>query len=76
MKKTYLAIAFVGLVISLSGCGTAYALKAECMNDRVFNTVYARDYIFAPYNDVEKYVMQPQYIIMQGFTKIKCGEEK
>ena len=70
MKKIYLGL--IAVAIGLSGCGKAYALKTECMNGKVFNTVYSRDYIFAPYNNIDKYVMQPQYIVIQGFTKIKC----
>jgi len=72
--KNIILVILVFLGIMLSGCGDVYLLRTECMNGKVFSTVYHRSYIFN--NHHKDWIVQPQYIILQGFANVKCTDKK
>jgi len=68
-------IALILLILITSGCGTVYVSRVQCMNGKVFNTVYSREFVLTP-SDPEKYTVHPQNIILQKLTSVKCIEDK
>jgi len=57
--------------IAFSIHNSAYDLKAECMNNKTFFTVYKVDYTFTKPSINQ--LKQPQHIVLQGFTNIRCS---